>query len=113
MYKLDHLVRERYPTFVDALRDLDDALCLIHLFASLSPSKFVPAARVQACTKLAREFQAYVARTHGLRATFLSIKGTYYQAELFGVSVTWIVPHSFAQQPTMEARRAQFRAILA
>ena len=104
VYKLDHLVRERYPTFVDALRDLDDALCLIHLFASLSPSKFVPAARVQACTKLAREFQAYVARTHGLRATFLSIKGTYYQAELFGVSVTWIVPHSFAQQPTMEAR---------
>ena len=63
---------------------------------------------MQACTKLAREFQAYVARTHGLRATFLSIKGTYYQAELFGVSVTWIVPHSFAQQPTMEARRAQF-----
>ena len=107
MYKLDHLVRERYPTFVDALRDLDDALCLIHLFASLSPSKFVPAARVQACTKLAREFQAYVARTHGLRATFLSIKGTYYQAELFGVSVTWIVPHSFAQQPTMEARAAR------
>ena len=108
VYKLDHLVRERYPTFVDALRDLDDALCLIHLFASLSPSKFVPAARVQACTRLAREFQAYVARTHALRATFLSIKGTYYQAELFGVSVTWIVPHSFAQQPTMEARRAQF-----
>ena len=110
VYKLDHLVRERYPTFVDALRDLDDALCLIHLFASLSPSKFVPAARVQACTKLAREFQAYVARTHGLRATFLSIKGTYYQAELFGVSVTWIVPHSFAQQPTMEARRRAIRA---
>ena len=79
--------------------------------------KFVPAARVQACTKLAREFQAYVARTHGLRATFLSIKGTYYQAELFGVSVTWIVPHSFAQQPTMEARpraiRAQFGKIRA
>ena len=110
VYKLDHLVRERYPTFVDALRDLDDALCLIHLFASLSPSKFVPAARVQACTKLAREFQAYVARTHGLRATFLSIKGTYYQAELFGVSVTWIVPHSFAQQPTMEARPRAIRA---
>ena len=32
-YTLAPVIKDRYPSFVDAVRDLDDALCLISLFA--------------------------------------------------------------------------------
>ena len=40
--------------------------------------------------------QAYIARTRSLRLVFISIKGIYYQADVMGVTVTWVVPHGFA-----------------
>jgi len=33
-YSLQHVIKERYPSFPDAVRDLDDALCLISLYAN-------------------------------------------------------------------------------
>ncbi|CAE6426022.1 unnamed protein product [Rhizoctonia solani] len=97
VYTLDHIVKERYPTFIDALRDIDDALCLIHLFAALPTSPQIPTSLITNCTRLAAEWQLYVMRTHALRKIFLSIKGVYFQAEVMGQTITWLVPYQFTQ----------------
>ncbi|CAE6523771.1 unnamed protein product [Rhizoctonia solani] len=97
VYTLDHIVKERYPTFVDALRDIDDALCLIHLFAALPTSPQTPTSLIANCTRLSAEWQLYVMRTNALRKVFLSIKGVYFQAEVMGQTITWLVPYQFTQ----------------
>jgi pescadillo protein len=55
-YALDHLVRERYPSFGDALRDVDDPLTLVHLFGALPAERGhgIPAERVQTARRCAR-----------------------------------------------------------
>ncbi|KAJ1976531.1 mRNA-binding ribosome synthesis protein nop7 [Dimargaris cristalligena] len=97
-YNLDHLVKERYPTFMDALRDIDDALSLLFLIAAL-PKKglFLNASRLAGIQTLCAEFQQYIIHTRSLRKVFLSIKGIYYQAEVQGVPITWLVPYEFRQ----------------
>ncbi|GLJ44207.1 hypothetical protein SUGI_0922970 [Cryptomeria japonica] len=98
-YTLDHIVRQRYPTFIDALRDLDDALTMIHLFAALPAEKTqdIPVERVHSCRRLSLEWQVYISRKHCLRKTFVSVKGIYYQAEVEGQTVTWLTPHVLHQ----------------
>lgn len=41
------------------------------------------------------EFLHYIVESKSLRKVFVSIKGIYYQAEIMGQLVTWIVPHTF------------------
>ncbi|CAI5524843.1 unnamed protein product [Closterium sp. Naga37s-1] len=96
---LDHLVKERYPSFIDAIRDLDDALTMLHLFATLpADATFrIPATRVNNARRLSLEWQAYITRTHALRKVFVSVKGIYYQAQVVGQPVTWLVPHQLMQ----------------
>ncbi|KAF3049156.1 mRNA-binding ribosome synthesis protein nop7 [Didymella keratinophila] len=96
--KLDHIIKERYPTFVDALRDLDDALSMLFLFANLPSSEHIPAKTIALCQRLTREFEHYVITSHALRKSFLSIKGIYYQATIQGQDILWLVPYRFVQR---------------
>lgn len=97
--KLDHIVKERYPTFVDALRDLDDCLTLCFLFSTFPSINHVPREHSILCRRLTVEFMHAVIAAKALRKVFVSIKGFYYQAEIKGQTITWIVPHHFCFEP--------------
>ncbi|XP_075955357.1 pescadillo [Anarhichas minor] len=95
-YKLDHIVKERYPSFIDALRDIDDALCMGFLFSTFARTGKCHVQTIQLCRRLTVEWMNYVIASRSLRKVFISIKGIYYQAEVMGQLVTWLVPYQFS-----------------
>uniref|UniRef100_A0A3B4GI53 Pescadillo homolog n=1 Tax=Pundamilia nyererei TaxID=303518 RepID=A0A3B4GI53_9CICH len=95
-YKLDHIIKERYPTFIDALRDIDDALCMCFLFSTFARTGKCHVQTIQLCRRLTVEWMNYVIASRSLRKVFLSIKGIYYQAEVMGQLITWVVPYQFS-----------------
>lgn len=98
---LAHIVKERYPSLVDAVRDLDDCLAMCFLFASMPKNKKVHTEQIQLCRRLTLEFMKYVICVKGLRKVFYAIQGIYYQAEVLGQTVTWVLPHKVAyEHPT-------------
>ncbi|OQV16181.1 Pescadillo-like protein [Hypsibius exemplaris] len=109
VYKLDHIVKERYPAFVDAIRDLDDCLSMCFLFATLPKSRSTPERIIRMCRRLTVEFMHYVIAAKALRKVFVSIKGIYYQADIQGQTVTWIVPHAV---PSYQPADVDFKIML-
>ncbi|TDZ41391.1 Pescadillo-like protein [Colletotrichum trifolii] len=97
-YTLDHVIRERYPTFIDAIRDLDDCLSMLFLFANLPSTSSVPAKMIARCERLVHEFQHYLIASQSVTKSFLSIKGIYYQANIQGEDVLWLAPYKFNQR---------------
>eukprot|EP00536_Pseudo-nitzschia_multiseries_P008316 jgi/Psemu1/257086/estExt_Genewise1Plus.C_2100010 len=96
-YTLQHLVRERYPRFVDALSDLDDALTLTYLFAALPSTTAIKAKMGGKAKSLAAAWGAYCSTAGCITKSFISVKGVYLEATIRGVPVRWVVPHSFTQ----------------
>ena len=74
-YSLHHLVKERYPLFVDALSDLDDALTLTLLFAALPSDRDVKPKYIAKAKQLAAAWGAYCATTSSVTKAFISING--------------------------------------
>lgn len=57
----------RYPTFIDALRDLDDALSMCFLFATFPRTGKCHVQTIQLCRRLTVEFLNYVICSRSLR----------------------------------------------
>merc|ERR1712038_2076721 len=98
-YNVDHIVLERYPNFTDALRDLDDALSLVCLFATFPQSRKVHTSTIQLCERLRNEWFHYIIESKSIKKAFISIKGIYIQANVLGENITWVLPHSRAYTP--------------
>ncbi|KAL7538108.1 hypothetical protein ACHAXR_008287 [Thalassiosira sp. AJA248-18] len=100
-YTLHHLVRERYPRFSDALGDLDDALCLVNLFACLPSDGRIQAGITRKAQVLAASWGSYCASTGSIVKSFISVKGVYMEAEIMtsgqAIPVRWVTPHNFTQ----------------
>lgn len=95
---IDHVVKERYPTFVDALRDMDDALTLTCLFSTFPKLKSIPPNLIALCRRLTVEFMHACIAARALRKVFISIKGIYFQVEIKGQAITWVIPHNYPHE---------------
>lgn len=96
-YKLDHIIKERYPSFPDALRDIDDALNMLFLFANLPATDQVSSTITREAQAICNQWLAFVARERLVRKVFVSIKGVYYQADVRGEEIRWLVPFKFPE----------------
>jgi pescadillo len=90
-------VRERYPRFVDALSDLDDALTLTYLFAALPSNTAIKAKMGGKAKSLAAAWGAYCSTAGCITRSFISVKGVYLESSIRGIAIRWVVPHSFTQ----------------
>ena len=103
-YTLDHIIKERYPKFSDALNDLDDALCLIGIFSNLPKYDLLKISpeKVLMSQKLLREFYLYISIAQNFKKGFISIKGIYLNIEILGQPITWLAPFNHPQKLTYE-----------
>lgn len=93
---VDHVIRQRYPRFEQAVADLSDPLSLLSLVAGFPGHRLfrIPPQKTRACKLLIDMFKALVVKKRLLSKVFLASKGVYYEAKLgMGIPVVWIEPY--------------------
>ncbi|RNF20739.1 pescadillo [Trypanosoma conorhini] len=107
-YSLVATIKERYPFFIDAVRDIDDAMSMIALYAFLGPEVMsettiethhaLTSGLHGRAREISERWNRYVARAHALSKGFISIKGYYFEAIVRGERVRWLCPHEYAHK---------------
>ncbi|KAF2364312.1 Pescadillo [Trinorchestia longiramus] len=100
VYRLDQNVLERYPTFIDAVKDLADPLTMIFLFCNIQVRPPIYEHHVSRCQRLKTEFLTYVIEARCLTKAFISTKGYYYEVEIMGHRIVWTAPHNCVTEVT-------------
>lgn len=97
---INHVVKERYPTFEEALKDLDDPLSTLALVASFPGHRLfkVSPDQVRTCRLLLNMFKSFLVKEKRLDKVFLSNKGVYFQADVKGKKISWVEPYQFGQK---------------
>ena len=99
LLNVDHIVKQRYPRFDQALRELSDPLSLLSLVGSFPGHRLyhIPPQKTRAAQLLMNMFKALIVKKRLLCKVFLSVKGIYYEAALGrGIQVVWIEPYQSA-----------------
>lgn len=107
-YTLISTIKERYPYFIDAVKDMDDAMSMIALYAFLSPEiqskttvefhHALPSGLHAKAKDVVSSWLSYVRRSGALTKSFISVKGYYFEAMVKGERVVWIMPHEYASK---------------
>jgi pescadillo len=107
-YRLDATIKERYPFFADAVKDIDDAMTMISLYAFLSPEiksnttiefhHALPSGLHDKAKNVINDFMGFIAQSHLLSRAFISVKGYYYEVFVHGQRVIFLMPHEYASK---------------
>jgi pescadillo protein len=93
---VDHIIRQRYPRFEQAIGDLSDPLSLLSLISSFPGHRLykIPPQITRSYKLIMDMFKSLIVKKRLLSKVFLATKGVYYEAMLgMGIPVVWIEPY--------------------